>query len=67
MKNNAIAGLSLKIIFEVGEIDKIAGNSSCCSEVNVVILYQNSQGYISKYEGKSPGPGHWPLMTALHW
>ena len=58
----APAGLSL--LFEVGgDIQKIAGNSSCCSEVNMLVLYQCSRGYTSKYEGKIPGPRS--LMTAL--
>ena len=43
----------LSLIFEVGgDVQKIAGDSSCCS-----------RGYTSQYEGKIPGP--WPLMTAL--
>ena len=56
------SGLSL--IFEVGrDLQKIAGDSSCCSEVNMLVSCQSSRGYTSKYEGKIPGP--WPLMTAL--
>ena len=50
-----ISGLSL--IFEVGgDIQKLAGDSSCCSEVNMLVLYQSSRGFTSKYEGKIPGP-----------
>ena len=57
------AGLSL--IFEVGgNRQKIAWDSNCCCEVNMLVLYQSSQGYNSKYEGKIPSP--WPLITALH-
>ena len=58
----APAGLSL--IFGVGgDIQKIARDSSYCSEVNMLVLHQSSRGYTSKYEGKIPGPR--PLMTAL--
>ena len=54
----------LSIIFEVGwDIGKIAGDLSCCGVVNMLVLYQSSQGYTSKYKGKIPSP--WPLMTAL--
>ena len=57
-----MSGLSL--IFEVGgDTQKTAGDSSCCSEVNMLVLYQSSRGYTSKYEGKIPCPR--PLMTAL--
>ena len=44
-------------MFEVDrDIQKIARDLSCCSEVNKLVLYQSSQGYTSKYEGKIPGP-----------
>ena len=36
---------------------KIARDSSCWSEVNLMVLYQSSQGYASKYKGKIPAPG----------
>ena len=50
-----VAGLSL--IFEVGgDIQKIAEDSSGCSEVNMLALDQSSRGYTSEYEGKIPGP-----------
>ena len=62
VKSGQVTGLSL--IFEVGgDIQKIARDLSSCSEVNMLVLYQSSQGYTSKYEGKIPGP--WSLMAAL--
>ena len=49
-----VRGLSL--IFEVGgDVQKIAGNSSCCSEVNMLVLYQSSWGYL-KIRGENPRP-----------
>ena len=49
---------ALSLIFEVGgDIQKIARDSSCCSEVNMLVLCQSTWGYTSKYKEKSPGPG----------
>ena len=54
----------LSLIFEVGgDIQKVARDSSCCGEINMLVLDQSSQGYTSKYKGEIPSP--WPLMTAL--
>ena len=41
----------------------MAGDLSCCREVNMLVLHQSSWGYTSKYEGKNTSPQ--PLMTAL--
>ena len=45
----------MSLIFEVGgDIQKIARDSSCCCEVNMLVLYQSNQGYASKYEEENP-------------
>ena len=47
MKETLNAGLSL--IFEVvSDIQRIASDLSCCSEVNMLVLYQSSRGYTAK-------------------
>ena len=45
----------LSLIFEVdGGVKKIAGDSSCCSEVNMLVLYQRPQNKREKFP--VPGP-----------
>ena len=57
--SNFVRLLDQGLIFEVGgEIQNITRDLSCCSEVNMLVLYQSSREYTSKYmyKGKISTP-----------